>query len=163
MSSLREIETQIMRVLAVPEELGEEETALALETLASLAIEEAQKIDGISFVVRKRKSEIEFLKEEEKRIKSIRQSMEKRLEEFRDYLKGLMAFHGLKSLKGAKGSMFLRDSMSLVIEDPDSLPAEFLEQVIEYKPLKKEIKAALESGARVPGAQLVKNSVITIK
>ena len=61
---LNDIELEIQNILAVADELPENqqpEVEAYLDTLAEL---EAEKVDAIGYAMRKRKAEIEFLKDE---------------------------------------------------------------------------------------------------
>jgi chromosome segregation ATPase len=102
MNSLASIEDEITNILAVAEEL-EDAQPQALEYLDSLALQEAEKVDAISHVVRRRKNQIEWLQDEERRIRQRRQAMERRIEAVREYLVRLLSHYGVKSLKGNYG------------------------------------------------------------
>ncbi|TVQ96823.1 MAG: hypothetical protein EA399_15090 [Desulfovibrionales bacterium] len=84
MANLVAIEEEISNVLAVSEELGEGQQQAALTYLDELAIAEAEKADTVAYAVRKRQSEIQFLRSEEDRIRSRRKTMESRLILFRE-------------------------------------------------------------------------------
>jgi hypothetical protein len=154
MASFSDIEHEISNILAVAEELPDDQLPVALDYLDALAVQEADKVDGISFVVRKRQSEIDWLKEEEHRIRQRRQSMESRLIQFKEYLKDIMLRHGLQKLRGNKASVFLRQSEAVHITDINAVPDEYAQTRIERVPDKYRIKEALKSGEDVPGTTL---------
>ena len=162
MTSLASIEDEITNILAVAEEL-EDAQPQALEYLDSLALQEAEKVDAISHVVRRRKNQIEWLQDEERRIRQRRQAMERRIEAFRDYLVRLLSHYGVKSIKGNYGSLSLRDTMSVDVTDVNELPTMYKEVIVEQKPKKTLIKEALESGQALDGARLVPRTIITIR
>lgn len=162
MTSLASIEHEIANILAVPEEL-EDVQPQALEYLDSLALQEAEKVDAISYVVRKRKNQIEWLQDEERRIRQRRQAMERRIEQFREYLIRLLTHYGVKSLKGNIGSLSLRESMSVDVTDLGELPMAYKEVLVEQKPKKRLLKDALEQGVEIDGARLVPRTIITIR
>lgn len=163
MPTLEAIEHEITNILAVAEELDEGQPEVALEYLDQLAAEEFDKIDAISYAVRRRKAHIEWLKSEEARLRNRRQSMERRLGHFREYLKGLMLGRGLQNIRGRIGTIFLRRVESVHIEDETNLPEGYVETVVERRPRKADIKQALQAGAPVPGASLVENQSLTIR
>ena len=163
MPSLHNIELEISNILAVAEELPEDQQPAALEYLDQLALMEAEKVDGISFVVRKRANEIDWLKDEEQRLRQRRQAMESRLIQFKAYLKDIMQSQGLQKIKGNKASIFLRQSESVEIDHAAELPEKFVNIRIESIPDKAKIKEAIKSGSTVPGASLVQKLSAVIR
>jgi hypothetical protein len=162
MTSLVSIEHEITNILAVADEL-EDCQPQALEYLDSLALQEAEKVDAISHVVRRRKNQIEWLQDEERRLRLRRQAMERRIEAFREYLVRLLTHYGVKSIKGNYGSISLRDMQSVDVTDVNELPTIYKEVIVEQKPKKTLIKEALENGQVVDGARLVPRTIITIR
>lgn len=163
MGSLADIELEISNVLAVAEELPEDQVPAALDYLENLAIQESEKIDAISFVTRKRMAEIEWIKDEEKRLRSRRQAMEKRLAEFKMYIRDLMIRNGLQKIKGAKGTLYVRQFESVEVEQVSALPEKFVNIKIEYQPDKAKIKQAIKDGEYVAGAAIVSKLSAVIK
>ena len=154
MTTLAEIEEEIQNVLSVADELDEEQQPTALQYLDELGIQETQKADGVIYAIRKRQSEIHFLKEEEDRIRARRKSAEKRLQEFKDYLTGIFEREGISRIKALKGTLYLRQSTSVEVTDIDSLPADLVHTKVSFEPLKKDIKEKLKKEVDVPGARL---------
>ena len=162
MTSLANIEHEITNILAVADEL-EDAQPQALEYLDSLALQEAEKVDAISHVVRKRKNQIEWLQDEERRLRQRRQAMERRIEAFREYLQRIMAHYGVKSLKGNYGSLSVRETECIDVTDINELPTIYKEIIIEQKPKKRLLKEALEQGQEISGVRLVPRTVLTIR
>ncbi|TVR02148.1 MAG: hypothetical protein EA399_00650 [Desulfovibrionales bacterium] len=162
MTTLIGIEEEIENILAVSEELGEDQQQAALTYLDELAIAEAEKADAVAYAVRKRQAEVEFLKSEEDRIRSRRKAMESRLILFREYLAGIFQQQGLQRIKGVKSTLFLRKSSSVEIVDLRELPSQFVETRIEYVPRKSVIRDVLKKGQAVPGAQIVEKQSLVI-
>ena len=154
MSTLADIEQEIQNVLSVADELNEEEQPTALKYLEELGVQETEKADGVIYAIRKRQSEIQFLKDEEDRIRSRRKSAEKRLQEFKDYLAGIFEREGITRIRALKGTLYLRQSTSVEVKNVDSLPADLVHTKVSFEPLKKDIKEQLQNGAEVPGAKL---------
>ena len=161
MTQLAAIEEEISNILAVAEELTEDEQELALEYLEELGVQEIEKIDAVGYAVRKRKAEIEFLKEEEKRIKDRRQSMENRLAEFKEYLSQIFQKEGIQKIKGLKSTAYLRKVSSVEITDLNLLPSEFVETRIDFVPRKSLLRDQLKSG-EVPGARIAERQSLVI-
>lgn len=87
------------------------------------------------------------------------------LEEKKNFIKWALA-QVLPPEKGARIANEQIDvkytpSVSVIVDDPEGLPLEFVD--IISSPKKKEIKAAIESGATVPSARLSENLNIQIK
>ena len=161
--NLRDIELEIQNILAVAEELPEGEQELAMEYLDQLGELEAEKVDAIGYAMRKRKAEIEFLKDEETRIKNRRQAMENRLEWFRAFLKDTMTNNGVRNIKGMKTTMYLMKSESVDIYHSAELPEKFVVTKIEHQPDRAKIKEAIKNGSTVPGAQLQERTSLVVK
>ncbi|WP_045218068.1 siphovirus Gp157 family protein [Desulfonatronum thioautotrophicum] len=162
MTNLIGIEEEISNILQAAEELSEGEQELALSYLDQLAIQEAEKIDAISFAVRKRQTEIDFLKSEEERLRNRRKAMEIRLFAFREHLTGIFKAQGLQKVKGIKSTLFMRKSSSVEIVDLRELPSQFVETRIEYVPRKTQIKDEIKKGQVVPGAQITERQSLVI-
>ena len=160
---LNDIELEIQNILAVADELPENqqpEVEAYLDTLAEL---EAEKVDAIGYAMRKRKAEIEFLKDEETRIKNRRQAMENRLEWFRVFLKDTMTINGVRNIKGAKTTMYLMRSESVDVYHAAELPEKFVVTKVEHCPDRAKIKEAIKAGTTVPGAQLQERTSLVVK
>lgn len=163
MTTLQDIEFEIVNILTVAEELGEEDYPVALDYLRELSIQEEDKVDGVVYAVRKRQADIEFLKDEERRIRDRRQSMEKRLTEFKDYLLGVMQENNLQRIKGRKGTIYVRKTTSTEVTDLNELPSEYVETRVEYKPLKNEINKAIKEGRQIPGVEVNNKQSVVIR
>jgi hypothetical protein len=162
MTTLIGIEEEIGNILAVAEELEDEQQEAALEYLDDLAIQEAEKADAVAFAVRKRQAEIDFLKSEEDRIRSRRKAAEVRLIMFKEYLASIFKRLGLQKVKGAKSTMFLRRSSSVEVLDLNQLPSEFVQTKIEYVPRKSQIRDEIKAGREVAGAQITERQSLVI-
>jgi hypothetical protein len=162
MTQLAVIEEEISNILAVAEELTEDQQEVALEYLEELGVQEMEKIDAVGYAVRKRKAEIEFLKEEERRIRNRRQSMERRLDEFREYLSQIFQREGIQQIRGLKSAAYIRKVSSVEITDLNLLPSEFVETRIDFIPRKALIKEQLKNGEEVPGARMAERHSLVI-
>ena len=160
---LNDIELEIQNILAVADELPEGEQELAMEYLDQLGELEAEKVDAIGYAVRRRKSEIAFLQEEERRIRARRQAMESRLERFREYLRDTMRTNGVRNIKGMKTTMYLMKSESVDIYHAAELPEKFVVTKVEHHPDRAKIKEAIKNGSTVPGAQLQERVSLVVK
>jgi len=124
------------------------------EYLKDLLYQEQTKIDGIGHVIRKKQNEINFLKEEEQRFKQKRNAIDRSIERLKNYIYEVMVDNEKTQLKGAATTIYLRSSESVIIEDEDALPSEFVEIRTSKHPQKDKIKAAIKEGNVVDGAVL---------
>lgn len=106
MATMDAIQEEISNILQVAEELPDDQHLPALSYLDELAVQEQSKVDAIGYAVRKRKAEIDFLKQEEERLRHRRKSMENRLDEFRNYLLAILNRHKLTKVKGLSSTLF---------------------------------------------------------
>jgi predicted nucleic acid-binding Zn-ribbon protein len=162
LTTLIAVEEEIANVLAIVDELAEGEHEIAWSYLDELRLTEIEAIDGIGRAVRKRQSEIDFLRNEETRLKSRRQAAEKRLAEFREYLSQLFQESDIRKVKGQTTTAYLRKSISVDVEDISQLPSEFVRTELQFVPEKTRIKDALKNGQEVPGVKLVEKQNLVL-
>ena len=93
--------------------------------LARLGTELATKTDNIAGVLRRMNTEQDYLKAEQERIHGRRKTMERAEKWLCDYVVSVMHQRGMKQLKTADNTLFLRNSDSVVIEDPALVPEKF--------------------------------------
>lgn len=71
---------------------------------------------------------------------------------------------GIKKLETDNHLLSTRSyTPTVIIEDNGKLPFDYLEEKINYKPVKKRIREALKAGKEVPGAHLKENRGTVIK
>lgn len=163
MPTLSEIEHEIANILTAAEELPEEQEPVALEYLNELAVQETEKVDCIVYALRKRTSEIEFLKDEENRLRLRRKAIEKRVTDFKEYLGGIFQRESIQKIRGLKGTLYLRKSSSVEIQDINRVPAEYVQTEVQFVPRKKEIHKAWKDGHSVPGTELINRQNLCVK
>ena len=164
MPAMNDIQQEILNVLSVAEELDDSTEQLpAMEYLEKLAIQEQSKADAIGYAVRKRKAEIQFLKEEEQRLKKRRHSMERRMEEFKEYLLFIFQKYNLQRVKGLSSTLSIRTVHSVNIEDTESLPEQYKQTISDIKLDKQGLSKALKNGEEIAGANLEKRPSLVIR
>ncbi|EFI32759.1 Gp157 family protein [Desulfonatronospira thiodismutans ASO3-1] len=163
MPSFDAIQDEISNFLSVSEELTEDQHVPALNYLEELALQEQSKVDAIGYAVRKRKAEIDFLKQEEERIRHRRKSMENRLEEFKDYLLAVLKKHNLQKVKGLSSTIYTRNVSSVKLNNLDGIPEKFKKIVTEVKVDKRGIAEELKQGWHIPGVELEQRLSLTIR
>ena len=71
---------------------------------------------------------------------------------------------GIKKLETDNHLLSTRNyTPSVIIVDNKKLPVDYVEEKIDYRPVKKRIREALKAGKQVPGAHLKKNRGTVIK
>jgi hypothetical protein len=168
---MNDIQTEIYTALTafndcekLPESEREELKERVLAYLDTLAEQEADKADAIAFAMRRAKAEIEFLKEEEIRLRSMRKIAQKEIERFNEYLKSVFLKHGLQRVKGRKYTLYLRRSKQVEINvSPQELPEKFVNMRINFVADKKALKTALEKGMIIEGARIKENISLSIR
>jgi len=163
MATLASIEQEISNILATAEELPEDQQELALDYLDELGVQEIEKADSVAFAVRKRQSEIQFLKEEETRLRNRRQAAENRLQQFREYLVQLFQAEEISKISGIKSTLYLRKSSSVEVEDVALLPSELVKTEVTFTPKKTDIKKQIENGVEVPGARINERQILMVR
>jgi hypothetical protein len=159
MPALHDIEQEIGNLFSALEDMEPAEVEERMPALLAyadmLAAQEASKADGIAFAIRRENASIQFLKDEEQRIRGRRQAKERALERFRDHLLQVMTVHGIQKIKGDTSTLFIREDKRVVIEcNPQNLPQPYVEQRIDWMPNKRLIKEALAAGIEVSGTHL---------
>ena len=163
MTTLAEIEHEIANILCAAEELPEETEPVALEYLDQLAVQETDKVDGIVYALRKRQSEVAFLQEEEGRLKKRRKAIENRMDAFKDYLAFIFQREGIQKIQGVKGTLYLRESSKVEIQDVNEIPAEYVDTEVRFVPRKKDIYKVCKDGGEVPGASLTTKQNLIVR
>jgi len=169
--NLYQIQNEIYQTLTELEEINEEtgeiipvDESNIYPYLDELANQEMTKIDNIGFAFKRAKADIDYIKEEEKKLAQRRKSIEERNQRFKDYLITIFNAFNLKKIKGSIHTISIHESMYVDIDvDPATLPAEYVTVKTTYSPLKKEIKEAIKNGATIKGATLKERQSLQIR
>lgn len=167
MPSLNDIEHEIKMVLDTMEYSDPEHLELLQQQLDSylekLGLQEGAKADSVAAIIRQSVARINYLKEEEQRIKNRRQSAEKQLARTKAYFQGVMEFHGLKSIKGESSTLSIRRSEQVVVNNPEYIPENFKRIKTTIEADKAAIKEALKSGEEIEGCYIVENFSLNVR
>ena len=135
-------------------ELSEDEIR---DTLDSLMMDRAEKIDNIACYYKDLIAFAESVRIEEVKLRDKRQAVEIRAERLKSYLDRALAGNRFES---ARVKVTYRKSEQVVVEDLDKLGKQFLRIKQTIEPDKSLIKEAIKTGAEVEGARLeVKNNI----
>ena len=154
--TLYEIDRRIDDFLSYAEdiELSEDEIK---DTLDSLMMDRAEKIDNIACYYKNLAAEAEAIKLEEVKLRDRRQAIDSKADRVKAYLDRALAGNRFES---ARVKVTYRKSEQVVVEDLDKLGKQFLRIKQTIEPDKSLIKEAIKTGAEVEGAHLeVKNNI----
>lgn len=122
--------------------------------LVSLQMERADKIRNVALWVKNLNASVVALKAE--RLKAA----QKKADALKQYLADAL---GGEKFTADECVVSFRRSASVCVFDEQALPAAYITEKITRSPDKAAIKAAIKSGAEVPGAALVDNLNVQIK
>jgi len=133
-------------------ELSDEINALMESTSSELQV----KIDNIVDYKRYLDDGLKAVTERRKELQSLEKSVKGQIERFSDYVRNCMARVGLKKIESPFSRITIPKRRKIVvITDEKKIPLEYLDHVPEqYIISKARIKAALENGEKIEGAQL---------
>lgn len=124
-------------VLMENEEISEEDKAKIKEELTLLL---QQKSQGVIGYVRNIEAVIEAKKNNEKMLAESRKTDERRLENFKKYVKECMENNGITKIETGLGNLSIAKSpISVEITNEDEIPSEFKQEVRTIKIDKKAI------------------------
>lgn len=155
MNSLYEI-TNALQVLQEKdiEEMSEEEKAELEQKLEELLV---QKSGSVIKFIQNLQSNVDAIKNEEKRLKEARQYLENRQEKFQEYVIKCMDKIEAKEIITNSGILRTRNNpLSVEIEDEDLVPNKYKKQVIETKIDKNAIKSDFKAtGEIIDGVRFI--------
>lgn len=133
------------------------------EDIDSIADEFEQKADNIACLIKDkeatikaRKSEIEGLKERNKRE-------QKQIDRLKRYLLQSLQLQNTKKLETVRNVIGVHNSVSVRIEDDANIPEEYIRTKVTREPNKAEMSKALKEGIKIPGCSLMEKKSLTIK
>lgn len=169
---LYEITEELEKLEAMYEMTYDEETGELneLEFNEIQAVEEemknllSNKSDSIIKYIKNLESDMNVLKEEEKRLKDRREKLEKKKEWLKTYLMENMLKLGYTKVDSTYGTLSTRKSKSTVINE-DIIPKDKRYWSVETKDKfdKNKIKKLIESGEEIVGAYIQENTSVVIK
>jgi len=167
MANLYEISTQYLATAQQLAELDIDEQTLS-DTLEAEAWPVEEKVRAVSAVILNLQAEADMVKGTADRIAKRAKALQSRADALHDYLLINMQRTGITEIKALDGTfkakLYPERDVSVVIDDLDKLPADYLREIpARYEPDKALIKKALNDGHDVQGAHLVKNDRLEIK
>lgn len=140
--------TSAFPMLMENEEMTEEEKKQVQEELTVLLQQKSQSIIGY---YRNQELTIEAKKAEEKRIAESRKTDERRLENFKKYVKDCMEKNNIVKIETGLGTLSIaKNPLSVEITNEDAIPAEFKQEVVTTKIDKKAIADNFRETGEIP-------------
>jgi hypothetical protein len=152
-------EAQYLAALLETEELTPE---LEAELLIN---QEQLQIKGINYakVISNYQSESDQIDAEIKRLKSMKESRDKKVTWLTESLKKAMLVSGIEKIESPLFKISLRRSEAVEVEIPEALPVDWQVKKITITADKVAIKKAIKEGYSITGARLVENFNLSIK
>ena len=157
--TLYEIDEQIKNAieLGCDPETGEILDASALD---QLYMDRDAKIENICMYIKDLAAEVYALKTEEQRLSERRKVSERKGESLKRDLQAMLAGQKWKS---ARAVVSYRKTQSVVVDDLDAIPTEYMRIKTVSEPDKTVIKDALKAGTDVAGCHLEEGQSMSVK
>ena len=150
--------------MAINEETGEIIDGDVLDKLQNeIEVYLQDKSAGIVKYYKNRGYFIDVVDQEIKKLQALKKTAENKQNNFEKYIKMCMEKMGLSKIETENGSLSLRNSESVFIENEKVIPKEFTTIVQEIKISKADIKKAIKEGKIVPGASLTQNRYLVVR
>lgn len=159
MLKLYEYDTVIGNLLDQMAELDEIPDELYGELL-DLKAERDVKIENVALYIKNLSAELKAVSEEEKKLKSRRIALTKKIDHMKMYL-GNFVGEG-NNHKTARVSIYWQRSKAVEFTDENKIPAIYRTPQPD-KISKSDIKRAIEGGEDVPGAEIIVNHNIVVR
>lgn len=142
------------------ENIDDEVAVAAAMDSVDAALEE--KLESTAKVIRNLEAEADALEAEEKRLKARKTALRNRIADIKGYVQeNLEAMGKDKVTSGIFKWSIQANAPSVIIIDEDLIPDAYWK--IERKPMKTEIKKAIEAGELTEGAELVRTKSLRLR
>ena len=121
-----------------------------------------EKLESTAKVIRNLEAEAEALEAEEKRLKARKTAVRNRIADIKGYVQGNLEAMGKDKVSSGIFKWSIQaNKPSVNILDEDLIPDAYWE--IERKPMKAEIKKAIEAGELTEGVELVRTKSLRLR
>lgn len=142
------------------ENIDDEVAVAAAMDAVDAALEE--KLESTAKVIRNLEAEADGLEAEEKRLKARKTAVKNRIADIKGYVQGNLEAMGKdKVTSGIFKWSIQSNKPSVNILNEDLIPDAYWE--IERKPMKTEIKKAIEAGELTEGAEIIREKSIRLR
>lgn len=161
--TLYEINEEYIKLLAQVEENEGELTPELEQALTINEEDHAAKLEAYGKIISNYKSEAEACKQEADRLKAKADRAIKAAERLKDTIRYFLTVTDRRKASAGLYTFSLRDSKAVKVTDESLLPGAFWRVKETREVSKTDIKAAIEAGQIVPGAEIVINTSLQIK
>ena len=164
--SLYEIDSRIRAIIDGIYDAADEDGVVEeidFTELKQLQEDRKTKLENIALYIKNTEAEAAAIKAEEEKLKARRERLENKAKRLREYVINSMKENKDEPLKTARCEVSIKDNEKTDITDLESIPEEFIKVKTERNPDKTAIKKAIKAGQKVPGAQIIINTTLTIK
>jgi hypothetical protein len=147
---------------SVDEETGELDMTIS-QALEAKGKEFTEKAVAVATVYRKFDNEITLYDNEIKRLKAIKERLERCRDRVKENLSTACERTGTTEIKGLYANVSFRASETVEIDNLESIPKQYLNEKVTVTADKTAIKQALKRGETIDGVHLEKHNNIQIK
>ncbi|WLR88559.1 siphovirus Gp157 family protein [Streptococcus iniae] len=108
-------------------------------------------------------AKVVVLKSEKERFDEKAKAEQAKSDKYKEIINNAMKMSNKKKIETDLFTISKRSSKAVNIIDETKIPLEFMSETITYKPMKKELKQAIESGQIIEGAEIGYNESVVIK
>lgn len=139
------------------------EPELLADTIESLELARADKLDGAAYLIEKSTADSEFLSAKIKRLQAEKRAHDNKIKHLSEFLSRVVDDSGEKSIKTDNYIFKHRNVRArTIVPDVMKLPIDYVKRVEEVKADKAKIYADLRAGKDVKGAYLEANRKLVI-
>lgn len=139
------------------------EPELLADTIESLELARAEKLDGVAYLIERSTADSQFLGEKIKRLQAEKRVYDNKIKHLSDFLSRVLDDAGEKSIKTDN---FLFKNRNLrkktIVPDVMKLPVDYVKRVEVIRADKDKIYKDLTAGKEVKGAYLEENKKVII-
>lgn len=161
--TLYEINQDYLRLMSEIEENDGEMTPELEQALAINEADHAAKLEAYGQIIANYKAEAEACKAEAARLKTKADRALKAADRLKDTISFFLTATDRRKAAAGVWSFSLRDSKAVNVTDEEAIPEIFWREKVTREVSKTDIKAAIEGGQVVPGAEIVTNVSLLIR
>ena len=140
---------------------GEIDEDVYADTLEGIGI--AEKIEGYCVVENELSGDLQKIESEIERLNAKKRTIENNIKRLNLRLGDCLYSMNTTKYSAGTFTVYRRETQQVVIDDPQSIPAEFMKIKVTETPNKTLIKESIKAGVEVSGAHIQTNQSISIK
>ena len=139
------------------------EPELLADTIESLELARAEKLDGVAYLIERSTADSQFLGEKIKRLQAEKRVYDNKIKHLSDFLTRVVDDSGKQSIK-TDNFLFKKRNLrkKTIVPDVMKLPVDYVKRVEEIRADKDKIYKDLTAGKEVKGAYLEENKKVII-